>query len=106
LELPATNGHQPMPQLGDCTHHARVRMQQRGISDDALDLLMRYGRTAHDHHGHVLLHMDRRARRAALRACGRAAGPMVDRVLGLYAVLGTDGVVITVGHRYRRIRRN
>ena len=95
-----------MPQLGDFTHHARVRMQQRGISDEALDLLMQYGRSAHNHHGQVLVYMDGRIRKAALSACGRAAGKTIDRVKGLYAVLGRNGLVITVGHRYRRIRRD
>lgn len=95
-----------MPQLGDCTHHARVRMQQRGISDEALDLLMQYGRSAHNHQGQVLVYMDRQLRKAALRACGREAGKAIDRVKGLYAVVGNNGLVITVGHRYRRIRRD
>jgi hypothetical protein len=94
-----------MPQLGDCTHHARVRMQQRGISDEALDLLMSYGRPAHDHHGHVVLHLDRRAQRAVLREHGRAAGKVIERMRRIYAVVGKDGVVITVGHRYRRMPR-
>ena len=50
-----------MHPLADCTHHARVRMQQRGIDAAKLDLLMAYGRASHDHRGHVLMHMDRRA---------------------------------------------
>lgn len=95
-----------MPQLGDCTHHARVRMQQRGISDAALDLLMAYGRAQHDRRGQVVIHMDGRARRAVLRDHGRDAGKVVDRVRGLYAVLGAGGVVVTVGHLYRRIQRS
>ena len=33
------------------TSHARARMQQRGIASDALDMLLSYGREAHDHHG-------------------------------------------------------
>lgn len=90
-----------MHQLADCTHHARVRMQQRGIDSEKLDLLLAYGRASHDHHGHVLIHMDRRALKAALKARGERAGPMLDRVRGIYAVVGKDGVIVTVGHRYR-----
>lgn len=66
-----------MPQLGDCTHHARVRMQQRGINDAALDLLMTYGQAQH-RRGQVVMHMDGRARRAILRDQGRDAGKVVD----------------------------
>lgn len=94
-----------MPQVGDCSHHARVRMQQRGISEDTLELLMSYGRIAHDHRGNLMVHMDRRARRAALRGCGRDAAQLIDRLRGLFAVVDPHGVVITVGHRYRRIPR-
>ena len=94
-----------MHPLADCTHHARVRMQQRGIDAAKLDLLMAYGRSSHDHRGHVLMHMDRRAVQAALKACGDAAAPMLERVRGIFAVVGKDGVVVTVGHRYRRLRR-
>jgi hypothetical protein len=80
-------------------------MQQRGISETALDLLMSYGRSSHNHHGQVLVHMDHHARRAARRACGREAAKAIDRVSGLFAVLGRNGLVVTVGHRYQRIRR-
>ena len=31
--------------------HARVRMQQRGISPTALELLLDYGHEVHDHRG-------------------------------------------------------
>lgn len=33
------------------TAHARVRMQQRGIPPAALDVLLDWGREAHDHRG-------------------------------------------------------
>lgn len=95
-----------MPQLGDCTNHARVRMQQRGISEDALDFLLDYGRPAHVQGGCVVVHMDRKAQRKAMRQCGRQVAKTLDRVSGLFAVLGRDGLVVTVGHRCRRIPRD
>lgn len=94
-----------MHPLADCTHHARVRMQQRGIDAAKLDLLMAYGSASHDHHGHVLLHMDRRAVIAALKERGDAAAALLDDARGIYAVVGKDGLIVTVGHRYRRLRR-
>lgn len=95
-----------MPQLDDRSHHARDRMQQRGVSEAALDLLLRYGRTSHVQGGCYRVYMDGRARRNAIRECGRAAGPVIDRICGLFAVVGGNGVVVTVCHRRRRTPRD
>jgi hypothetical protein len=78
-------------------------MQQRGIAPDALDMLLSYGREAHDHHGAVILYMDKAAQRR-LAAASKAKNA-VRRLAGLYAVLSRHGQVITVGHRTRRIPR-
>ena len=85
------------------TFHARARMQQRGVTADALDLLLSYRREAHDHHGAVILYMDKAAQKR-LEAASRAKSG-VRRLAGLYAVLSRHGQVITVGHRTRRINR-
>jgi len=85
------------------THHAQVRMQQRGIQPSEVDCLLRYGRREYDHHGSRVLYFDRGTLRGlAARFGGRTA----DRMGGLYAVVGGDGVVLTVGHRTRRILRH
>lgn len=47
--------------------------------------------------------MDHGARRAALRDCGRAAGPLIDWVIRFYAVVGTDGVLVSVCLRNKRM---
>jgi hypothetical protein len=83
--------------------HARARMQQRGIGAEALDLLLSYGREAYDHHGAVILYMDKAAQKR-MAAASRAKSE-VRRLAGLYAVLSRHGQVITVGHRTRRINR-
>lgn len=85
--------------------HARRRMQQRGITPDALDCLLEYGREAHDHCGHVTLYFDKAARRRLERDFGAENPKRVEEVRRLYAVLARDGEVVTVGHRYRRINR-
>ena len=93
-----------MNQPGDCSYHARVRMQQRGVSAEGLDLLLRFGRSAHSQSRRELVYLDHAARRAALRECGRAAGPLIDRLAGMCVVVGTDGVIVTVRPRGRRIQ--
>ena len=88
----------------DLTFHARARMQQRGIAPEALECLLEYGREAFDHRGGVIVYLDKAARRRIAREEGRA--PAAAKRLDLYAVLGDDGRVRTVGHRYRPIPRS
>lgn len=53
----------------------------------------------------MVVYMDGRSRKRALHDCGRAAGPVIDEVRRLYAVISLHGEVVTVGHRHRRINR-
>ena len=75
-------------------------MQQRGIRADALEALLDYGRVAHVDRG--LLD---KAARARLMKRNPVAAREAERLRRTYAILGSDGAVITVGHRYRRISR-
>ena len=88
------------------TTHARVRMQQRGIPYEALEVLLDYGREAHDHRGCRTVRFDKRSRRRAARALGEGIFRRVERFLDAYAVVGPDDAVITVGHRRRRDLRS
>jgi hypothetical protein len=74
------------------THHARTRMQQRGIPAAAIEALLDYGRSTPAGRGCEVLFFD--------KAAGKGR-----RYRRTYAVLGRDGAVVTVGHRYRRIPR-
>jgi hypothetical protein len=65
-------------------------MQQRGIRPDALEALFDLGRVCHLHsQGRELVYLGRKARKG---------------FPNIYAVLGANGTVITVGHRYRRVK--
>lgn len=86
--------------------HARIRMQQRGIPRAVVESLFACGSVAHDHHGGRILFFDKIAWR---RACRDGLLRLVrepDRYRRAYLVLSGDGTVITVSHRYRRIRRH
>jgi Domain of unknown function (DUF4258) len=86
------------------THHARARMQQRGIRPEMLQALLDYGREVHVAGGRDLVFFDKRAR-ARLAKAGLVRDAQAERLCKSYAVLNSDGSVITVGHRYRRILR-
>ena len=86
------------------TDHARVRMQQRGIPADALDALLDFGRIRPAGGGRDIVFFDKRSR-TRLAKNGVLVGAAADRALKSYAIVESDGKVITVGHRYRRIPR-
>ena len=88
----------------ELTHHARARMQQRGISAATLDALLDFGRTARAGGGSEIVFFDKRARERLARS-GTVPPAQADRVCRSYAIVESDGLVITVGHRYSRIRR-
>ena len=87
------------------TQHARARMQQRGISAATLDALLDFGRTARAGGGCEIVFFDRKARERLVRA--RLISPSdAERACKSYAIVESDGAVITVGHRYRRVQRD
>lgn len=88
------------------TPHAAVRMQQRGLSREVLDCLLRYGRREHDHHGCEVAIFDE----SALLTVARNESVFLWRKAvasrSVYAVIDSDGRVVTAGHRFRRVQRD
>ena len=88
------------------SHHAQQRMQQRGIPLKVVDYLLAYGRVSHDHRGGRVIWLDKRSRARLGAGEGRQVLRGMDKLLNAYVVTDTDGTVVTVGHRYRRIKRH
>ena len=86
------------------SRHAAARMQQRGIPPQMLERVLCHGRERHDHRGAVVVTVDRAARER-LRRSGDVRRAEVERLRNVYVVVA-EGVVVTVGHRYRRPRRH
>ncbi|MBI5277370.1 MAG: hypothetical protein HY854_13010 [Burkholderiales bacterium] len=85
------------------THHASLRLQQRGIPPWFLDLLIRHGRTLHDGHGAILKTMDKGARRKLAAVLTRKEYADAERWFDVYAVVSArDDAVITAAHRTNR----
>lgn len=87
------------------TQHAKVRAQQRGVPPLIDELLDRYGRERHDHHGAVVVFFDKDSRRSMERELGRSAVACISRWMNAYKVRSTDGCTVTVGFRTRSIYR-
>lgn len=88
------------------TNHARARIQQRGIPAAIVEDLLDFGREEYNHRGGCVVYFDRRARETIRQICGTQTYKRIEAHLDTYAVVGTSGSVITVGHRTRRIKRN
>jgi hypothetical protein len=87
-------------------------MQQRGINAAALGALLDYGRIIPAGGGRDIVYFDKRARarlaRATAVSLSRAAVTPAKagaQLCNTYAIVESDGPVITVGHRTRRINR-
>jgi hypothetical protein len=80
-------------------------MQQRGIRAEALEALLEHGVERYVHsQGREIVFLDKKARARLARQSPEGARA-AERLGRTYAIVG-DGVVITVGHRYRRIPRD
>ncbi len=86
------------------TTHAAIRCQQRGIPPLVVDLLLEFGCREHDHAGAEIVYFDRRAKKRIESYVGGLISKLSEH-LDSYAVLA-DGIVITVGTRFKRINHN
>ena len=78
-------------------------MQQRGIRPEALEALLDFGRVRYlRDHGREIVYFDKKAK-ARLARTNPAAARDAEKLIRTYAIMGSNGVVITVGHRFRRL---
>jgi hypothetical protein len=87
------------------TRHARVRAQQRCIPPLAVDLLLQFGATEIAPGGVRKLFFDKAARRRVAAYAGPLARVLQEH-LDVYAVIGDDERIVTLGHRLERIKRH
>ena len=85
------------------THHATVRLQQRGIPAHVIDTLINYGKVNHDHHGAEILTFPKAVRQKLRNTLPKPKYLALESHFDCYAVM-SDGVIITVGHRTKRLK--
>lgn len=85
------------------TLHAAARQQQRGIPPLIMEWLNSYGVCRHDHHGAEILYFNKQSRKALARDVGEEIVSRLSALLDTYAVISDSGMVITVGHRFKRV---
>lgn len=81
------------------SNHANTRMQQRGITQDCLPLILGYGEKTYDGKGGIRYFMNKRSIQRLRKLIGPA--PLLDKLMGVYAVTNVENdSVITVAHRH------
>ena len=100
--LPETTSPSALTHL--TTRHARTRCQQRGIPRDLLGLLLDHGRERHVGGGATLLSFPKRRREQLRKVLSRNRFAALSSHLDVYAIVGSNGQIVTAGHRYQAIR--
>lgn len=106
IQLAISNPSFNVLDTGCLSNHALLRMQQRGVRAGTLNWLLSYGQHYPDHKGCSVVTFDddvldelSTTETAPLKGLGAGARK-------LYAVVNSDGLVVTTGHRFRRIPRD
>lgn len=86
--------------------HAEIRAQQRGVDRIVLDCLLAYGRREFNHCGCEIVYFDDASLEAVAKYESIQLWFKAVQSRGVYAVVNSDGLVVTTGHRYRRVQRD
>ncbi len=84
------------------TAHAKQRMRQRGISGVVVEWLYRFGEERYTK-GAYILFFNKRAMKRLRKHLGCTFAKFESQVRNNYLII-CNGVIITVGHRYKRIK--
>ena len=85
------------------SHHAEVRMQQRAISADMLEILLEYGRSRFNGRGTEIVSFPKKSIKKLKAKLNHQAFVSLEKHLNLYAVVSLDNELLTVGYRTRHM---
>jgi len=85
------------------TNHAIQRSQQRCIPPLIIHWLCQYGSRKRNRNGTMLCYFDRKSLRLIASDVGRIVIRRLSGLMKAYLVIA-DNQIITVGHRYKRIK--
>jgi len=83
------------------SHHARTRMQQRGIPEQIVNNIIAYGSTRKVPGGAIARFMSRKDLKGLRRLLPKNECVQLDRHKSVYVVMDSNAI-ITVGHRTTR----
>jgi hypothetical protein len=84
------------------TNHARIRSSQRCIPLELIDLLITYGKRIY-RSGAQVCFFDHRSIRQIKKNVPSSMYKMFEKKCNCYLVIDANGLVITVGRRFKRL---
>ncbi len=87
------------------TLHAKRRMQQRSISEDAIEFLLQFGNSSRSY-GSEQIFFDKASRQRLKREADAETARKFERYMNAYAVISDAGVIITAGYRTKRFQKH
>ena len=86
------------------SHHAQIRMQQRAITADMLESLLDFGQVKFNGQGTEILTFPKKVVRHLKKELNHKVFMKIERHLNLYAIMSSDGELITTGYRTKRLK--
>ncbi len=86
------------------SQHAKIRMQQRAISEDMLEGLLDFGQVKFNGQGTEILTFPKKVVKNLKRELDHKVFMKIERHLNLYAIMSSDGELITTGYRTKRLK--
>lgn len=88
------------------TLHAKKRASQRAIPQVVIELLLDLGTVEHRKRGVDLLYFDKSGKHAARSLMKQRGLTQADHCLKAFLIESSDGQIVTVGHRTKKIYRS
>ena len=86
------------------SHHAQIRMQQRAITADMLESLLDFGQVKFNGQGTEILTLPKKVVKHLKKELNHKVFMKIERHLNLYAIMSSDGELITTGYRTKRLK--
>jgi len=86
------------------SHHAQIRMQQRAITADMLESLLDFGQVKFNGQGTEILTFPKKVVKHLKKELNHKVFMKIERHLNLYAIMSSDGELITTGYHTKRLK--
>lgn len=91
--------------MSSFTHHAKQRMQQRGIDATTVDYLLEFGSERYAKGDASIVYFTKMQKNQIMANLEKASRAKLENQLNTHLIIGEDGKIVTVGHLTRRLRK-